>query len=191
MATLFLSIMTFFTLPEKALRLLAALLRAEPEPAPALDGDEWEQFADLVSGRHRVAPAVVGAIAATGMAPPGPVAARLEAETRANAFAALAYKAETARLISALANRSCHPVMMKGWPLAEELLGAAAARHSKDIDLYIAVNDLLWTLTLSTRPWLRRLAANSWSSRTTGGSTMPIACPQVRRLPHKTRELRV
>jgi hypothetical protein len=27
--------------------------------------------------------------------------------------------------------------MLKGWPLAEELLGSSASRHSKDIDLYV------------------------------------------------------
>jgi hypothetical protein len=33
-------------------------------------------------------------------------------------------------------------VLLKGWPLAEELMGSAAARHSKDIDLYISPGEL-------------------------------------------------
>jgi hypothetical protein len=32
--------------------------------------------------------------------------------------------------------------MLKGWPLAEELFGAAAERHSKDIDFYIAPDEI-------------------------------------------------
>ena len=129
------------------LTLLAALLRAEPASGPALDEpvldeDGWAQFAGLVVERHRIAPAIVAALAAIGMTPPGPVLARLKTEARANAFMALAHKAETARLIPALAERNCTPVMLKGWPLAEELLGAAAERHSKDIDLYIAPGEV-------------------------------------------------
>ena len=128
------------------LTLLTALLRAEPmsghEPGPALDEDSWAEFADLVIERHRIAPAILGSLEAAGIKPPGSVLARLRSEARANAFMALANKAETARLILALADRNCDPVMLKGWPLAEELLGAAAERHSKDIDLYIAPDEI-------------------------------------------------
>ena len=124
------------------LRLLSALLSAEPGPLPTLSLEQWDAFADLVIERHRVAPAIAAAFAASGLAPPDPVRARIEAEARANGFAALRQKAETGRLIAALAARGCRPVLLKGWPLAEELMGSAAARHSKDIDLYIAPGEI-------------------------------------------------
>jgi hypothetical protein len=128
------------------LRLMTALLRAEPKIDPTLvrifDEDEWEWFADLVIKRHRIAPAILGALAAAGVTPPERVMARLTEEVRANAFMALAHKAETARLISALAERRCDPMILKGWPLAEELLGTAAGRHSKDIDFYITAGEV-------------------------------------------------
>jgi len=124
------------------LRLLTALLRAEPGPLPALSPEQWDEFAGLVIDRHRVAPAIATALAASGAAPPDPVRALIEAEARANGFVALRQKAETGRLIAALAARGCHPVLLKGWPLAEELMGSAAARHSKDIDLYIAPGEI-------------------------------------------------
>jgi hypothetical protein len=126
--------------------LMTALLRAEPKLDPTLDRvldeDEWDRFADLVADRHRIAPAILGALVATGITPPERVMARLTEEVHANAFMALAHKAETARLISALAERHCDPMILKGWPLAEELLGTAAGRHSKDIDLYISVGEV-------------------------------------------------
>jgi hypothetical protein len=80
-----------------SLTLLTALLRAEPNSDPTLDEDEWAQFTDLVVERHRIAPAIVAALSATGMTPPGPVLVRLRTEAQANAFMALANKVETAR----------------------------------------------------------------------------------------------
>lgn len=124
------------------LRLLAALLGAKPGPLPALSSGQWDEFASLVIDRHRVAPAIAAALDASGLTPPDPVRALIEAEARANGFVALRQKAETARLLAALAARGCHPVLLKGWPLAEELMGSAAARHSKDIDLYIAPGEI-------------------------------------------------
>ncbi|MHA1528090.1 MAG: nucleotidyltransferase family protein [Alphaproteobacteria bacterium] len=125
-----------------SLRLLTALLRAEPGPLPTLNPDQWNELADLVIDRHRVAPAIAAALAASKLMPPDPVRERIEAEARANGFTALRQKAETGRIIAALAARGCHPVLLKGWPLAEELMGSAAARHSKDIDLYIARGEI-------------------------------------------------
>lgn len=132
------------------LRLLAGLLGAPdrgsdraPSPDPAaLDRRQWDEFARLVVERHRVAPAALAALEATGIAPPEEVLGRIRAEARANAFEALAQKAETGRLIKALAARDCRPMLLKGWPLAEEIAGSAAARHSKDLDLYIRLDEL-------------------------------------------------
>jgi len=81
------------------LRLLIALLGTEPGPLPALSPEQWDEFAALVIERHRVAPAIAAALAASGLTPPDPVRARIEAEARANGFAALRQKAETGRLI--------------------------------------------------------------------------------------------
>lgn len=119
------------------LRLLVSLLGPAPGRARGLDRAGWDEFARLVIDRHRVAPPVLPVLERDASAVPADVLERIRAEARANAFAALAQKAETRRVLLALAERGCRPMLLKGWPLAEELAGSAAARHSKDIDLYI------------------------------------------------------
>lgn len=124
------------------LRLLVGLLGEGAVDAPSLGPAEWREFARLVIERHRVAPAVVAALARAGITLPEEVLTRIRAEARANGLEALAQKAETARLVRALAARGCRPMLLKGWPLAEELAGSAAARHSGDIDLYIRPEEI-------------------------------------------------
>ena len=119
------------------LRFLGSLLGPPPAPPAQLDEWEWEAFARLVIDRHRVAPAALAALERSGTPVPAAVLERIRVEARSNAFAALAQKAETRRVFLALAERDCRPILLKGWPLAEELTGSAAGRHSKDIDLYI------------------------------------------------------
>ncbi|HUF87241.1 MAG TPA: nucleotidyltransferase family protein [Thermohalobaculum sp.] len=124
------------------LRLLVALLGDAAPPRVALDREQWHDFARLVIERHRVAPPVLAALEKLDMAVPAEVLDRIRAEARANALAALAQKAETSRLVARLAALGCRPMLLKGWPLAEEIAGSAAARHSKDLDLYIRLDEL-------------------------------------------------
>lgn len=125
-----------------SLRLLVSLLGANPPVRVALDRSEWDTFADLVIQRHRVAPAVLPALEAMETVPPAEVIERIRAEARSNAMDALVQKAETRRLVAGLAAHGCQPILLKGWPLAEEIAGSAAARHSKDLDLYIRLEEL-------------------------------------------------
>lgn len=124
------------------LRFLVRLLGSQGPGDETLDLEGWHAFARLVIERHRLAPATLAALERTGIAPPEAVMGRLRAETRANAFEALAQKAETGRLVQALGESGCRPMLLKGWPLAEELTGSAAGRHSSDIDLYIRREEL-------------------------------------------------
>ena len=123
------------------LRALVSLLGAGPAPEIRLGPEEWDVFTRLVVDRHRVAPATLAALERAGTPAPAEVLERIRAEARDNAFAALAQKAETRRVLTALAERGCRPMLLKGWPLAEELAGSAAGRHSKDLDLYIAAEE--------------------------------------------------
>lgn len=125
------------------LRFLVGLLgEAPPALAPPLDVAQWRDFARLVIERHRVAPPVLAALERTGIAPPDEIFRLLHAEARRNALEALAQKAETARLLPALAEHGCRPMLLKGWPLAEELTGSVTGRHTKDLDLYIRAGEL-------------------------------------------------
>jgi hypothetical protein len=126
----------------RALRFLADLLGEVPPATAPLDAAQWREFAQLVIERHRVAPPVVAALEQSGITPPEEVLGLLRTEARRNALEALAQKAETARLLPGLAARGCRPMLLKGWPLAEELTGSVAGRHSKDLDLYIRAGEL-------------------------------------------------
>lgn len=125
--------------PSRPLSLLISLLHlGEPaEVRSDLSDSEWDDFASLTIDRHRVAPAIRKAMDEHAVAAPNSVRGRIDAAARADGFAALSQKAESRRLLAALAERGISPMLLKGWPLAEELFGSAAARHSKDIDLYI------------------------------------------------------
>jgi hypothetical protein len=102
-----------------------------------MSSDDWDEFADLVIQRHRVAPTIAEAIGTGGYAVPEPALAAIRAEARANGFAALAQKAESLRLAGALAEEGVRAVWLKGWPLGEQLYGAIGLRHSNDIDILV------------------------------------------------------
>lgn len=129
-----------------ALRAIAGLL-AGPAPLAerALAGEVsarfWQTFLDLAIERHRVAPALAAACAQAGLALPEPVAGALAEAARANMQRALALKAETARLLRHLGDAGCRALVLKGWPLAEELAGSAGLRHAGDLDLQVAPED--------------------------------------------------
>lgn len=104
---------------------------------------DWTDFVDLANARHRVAPAVAEAMEAGPVALPGPVVQAVRAEARANGFAALAQKTESLRLAGALEAVGIRAIWLKGWPLAEQLYGAAGRRHSNDIDILVDADQRL------------------------------------------------
>jgi hypothetical protein len=125
----------------RPLVLLCALLAGSPGiagPAAArMTPDEWDAFSDLVISRHRVAPAIAESVRNLGVAPPDRVLRAIRSEARANGFAALAQKSESLRLAGMLDAAGVPAVWLKGWPLAEQLYGAAGLRHSNDIDFLV------------------------------------------------------
>ncbi|MEM6906894.1 MAG: nucleotidyltransferase family protein, partial [Pseudomonadota bacterium] len=117
------------------LRALAALLSEEDRPAPPLSEAAWERLATLAISRHRVAPLLAERLPAEA---PHAVRDALAAAQTEAAFTALAQKQETRRLTGLLAAAEAPAIVLKGWPLAERLYGAASARQAKDIDLFVA-----------------------------------------------------
>ncbi|MEM8840272.1 MAG: nucleotidyltransferase family protein [Pseudomonadota bacterium] len=122
----------------RPLRELARCLAGDDPPDP--DVLDRAAFADLAIDRHRVAPLIAASPVVSAL--PGPEQARMRQSADAAAFAALAQKAETRRLLAAFDQAGCTPVLFKGWPLAERLYGSASLRHSKDIDLHIPAAEL-------------------------------------------------
>ncbi|MEM8699685.1 MAG: nucleotidyltransferase family protein [Pseudomonadota bacterium] len=120
------------------LRFLAASLSGRPRPA--LDAADWDQFADLAVERHRLAAPLAARLQGDDI--PTRIRDALETASAQAALEALAQKAETLRLLDAFAAEDLMPVLLKGWPLAERLFGAAGMRQAKDIDLHIAPGEL-------------------------------------------------
>jgi hypothetical protein len=106
-----------------------------------LDAD-WDEFGDLVIGRHRAAPAVVAAVRGAGIALPARISDDLNREAEANLVQRLHQKAETVRIVRLLEGSGCRPAVLKGWPLAETLFGVEAGRHAKDLDLYVDADEI-------------------------------------------------
>lgn len=131
------------------LRALVAILAGRA--VPVLDGDGWDEFLRLAIDRHRVAPGLLETAAQGGIALPDRVRVALAAETRANAAMALRQKAESVRILGALEGAGCRPVILKGWPLAEELYGSAGLRHAKDLDIYIEPGEIDLTMAALDR----------------------------------------
>lgn len=122
----------------RPLRDLAQCLGTGANPGP--EGANWASFADLAIDRHRVGPLVAGSPIVAAL--PDAAKDRFRVSASAAAFAALAQKAETGRLLEAFDAAGCTTVLFKGWPLAERLYGSASLRHSKDIDLHIPADKL-------------------------------------------------
>jgi len=125
--------------------LLCALLADKPAIAGAtaasLSHAEWQIFCDLVIARHRVAPSIAEALSVSGVVPPGDILEAIQAEARANGFAALAQKNESLHLAGVLETAGIGAIWLKGWPLAEQLYGATGMRQSNDIDLLVDPDD--------------------------------------------------
>lgn len=122
--------------------LISAPERRGPCPVSSLPPDDCDRLAELAIRRHRVAPAVAAALDDLPFAAPGHLRERLESAARSNSLAALTQKAETRRLLAAMEAEGVPVLLLKGWPLGEELYGSAALRHAKDIDILVAPEDV-------------------------------------------------
>jgi len=134
------------------LRLLTAILGANIPQAAAIAQDmtpaDWGRFADLAIHRHRVAPVIAPTIKALDI--PEFVQDRLNQEARLNAIKTLTLIAETRQVIEALEQAGATPAIFKGWPLAQNLFGQVTARHSGDIDIAIAPDQIAPSYTALT-----------------------------------------
>lgn len=119
------------------LRLIAAL--AGPEPVTwteqRLTDADWSAFADLVCGRHKLAPVVAPRL--SGLDVPPAIAAGIAAEARENAKIALQQMVVLRGLSTAFIAAGLRVAILKGLPLAARLYGGAGNRHARDIDLAV------------------------------------------------------
>lgn len=130
------------TATDVPLALLIDLLAERPVAGRELAQPGWEEFARLAVERHRVAPLALEGATGAGFALPSDVRSQLEEAAREAGAEALRQKAETHRLLSAMAESGCRPAVLKGWPLAEALYGSAAMRHAKDLDLWVGPEEV-------------------------------------------------
>lgn len=129
----------------RSLILLCTLLAQKSEMASVIASQmafaEWDDFSELAVIRHRVAPAIAEAVENCGIVLPGPVIGAIQAEARANGFAALAQRNESLHLAQAFEAVGINAVWLKGWSLAEQLYGAPGLRHSNDIDVLVDADE--------------------------------------------------
>ncbi len=127
------------------LRALCALLSPAPPPGlekllSQLDQTGWDLLSDLAIKRHRVAPVIASRLEAL----PVPVATcrKIKEEARRNAAATLSQMSELDKLVQSLRSIDVRPVILKGWPLAERLYGAAGNRQARDIDILVTPDEI-------------------------------------------------
>lgn len=111
-----------------------------PKPLPRLSEDDWQAFTHLILGRHHAAPLVIRNADALDL--PGDVARTLRAEAGRNARDTLGQIGVTREIVAALRAEGIEPVVMKGWPMAERLYGAAGHRRARDIDLVVPPEEM-------------------------------------------------
>ena len=131
----------------RPLRLLVACLGQGDQggmtapPAQGMTPADWQAFADLAIGQHRVAPVIAPVL--DGLDMPAPVRARLDGAIRSNALAVLTHISETRRIMAALTAIGAEPLILKSWPLGAALYGDAGRRHTGDLDLVVP-RPLVW-----------------------------------------------
>ena len=133
----------------RPLALLVTLLRVDGDGAQAgapplehgqilardMSLEDWDQFVELAVNQHRVASILAPQLADLGA--PEHVCTRVAAEVRGNVLATMIHIAETGRIRRALDDIGIPVGVFKGWPLGEQLYGAADRRHSGDLDLLV------------------------------------------------------
>ena len=102
---------------------------------PDLTDEEWHQFAELAVERHRVAPALSGKLGACRI--PAEVERLLAHEVEASSWQALRQIGLSHKVLEPLAAHGIQPVILKGWPLGQQVFGAPGMRHSRDLDLLV------------------------------------------------------
>ncbi len=96
---------------------------------------DWEAFVLLAVERHRVAPSVQTQLAE--ITPPERVQNLINAATQANALQVLQQIRALRVIRQAFEAADMAFVVLKGWPLAEQVFGNNSARQARDIDLLI------------------------------------------------------
>lgn len=164
----------------RPLALLVTLLRVDGDGAqagapPSLEHgqilardmslEDWDQFVELAIDQHRVSSILAPQLVDLGA--PEHVCARAAAAVRENAVATMIHIAETGRIRRALEDIGIPLGVFKGWPLGEQLYGAAERRHSGDLDLLVpedrvrdsrvALEDLGYEVASGTAKARRRL----------------------------------
>lgn len=133
-----------YPMPSREFRLLAACavglrgperdaaVRAAAEPTP-----DWPAFLAMVR-RHRMAPLAADALSCAGIAP----SVDLKALATRDVRQALSLCAEAARLQVRFASQGIAMAVVKGPALSQLLYGTPGLRQCKDLDLWIAPEDV-------------------------------------------------
>lgn len=133
-----------YPIPSREFRLLAACavglrgperdaaVRAAAEPTP-----DWPAFLAMVR-RHRMAPLAADALSCAGIAP----SVDLKALATRDVRQALSLCAEAARLQVRFASQGLAMAVVKGPALSQLLYGTPGLRQCKDLDLWIAPEDV-------------------------------------------------
>lgn len=135
------------------LTLLCTLLSPEPSDATALagmlDDAAWGRFRELVIERHRVAPIVARRL--DGLPIPDAHRSAITDIARYNGAEALNQITALSHLLRGLEAVGVTPVVLKGWPLAERLYGAAGNRHARDLDILVGPHEIAATADVIER----------------------------------------
>jgi hypothetical protein len=154
------------------MRLLLACCRktlgeADPEKIRWLSNNQidWESFLRLAD-RHRVYPLVyhnLSRLARNGI--PAHILRSLKDRFERNALRALALTAEMVRLVKLLEQNGILALPLKGPPLALQVYGDLALRHSGDLDLLVAAEHVEHAENILRQKGYRRVVPDLTLSR--------------------------
>lgn len=125
------------------IRLLGAQIKGSDAPielASRMSDRDWDAFLRLALERHKTAPLISAAIAT--LSPPGYITEACASATEANAIRVLHQISDTRTILIALQHEGVEALVLKGWPLSEDLFGSTGLRQARDIDLMVAPEDL-------------------------------------------------
>ena len=123
----------------RPLRMLAWLLSTDPTAAtnlvPAMSQTDWDAFARLAVERHRLGPLVLDRLSIID--PPAEIVNLLEGAAQRNAVNVLQQVTAIRAIRKTFESTEVPFVVLKGWPLSEELFANSSSRHARDIDLLV------------------------------------------------------
>ncbi|MEM8972464.1 MAG: nucleotidyltransferase family protein [Pseudomonadota bacterium] len=112
--------------------------------------EDWERLAHLALVRHRAGPIVwenLKVLALEALGAPVFVRQKFEEASLHAVRDALVAKAETVRITRALNDIGIEPICLKGWPLEEQLKGSVGRRTLRDLDLIVAEDQMMATIS--------------------------------------------